>query len=126
MQIKTRELLNGNYDFFELENWLEEVKKENMTVGEILQIFIENFSVEDIVYLLDAYHMPKKEIEEMLKKYDNANPKLDELKFINDMAIKYSVDKETIIRRIHEVRMLKNWKYKAKKLKIGKNSCIKW
>lgn len=120
MEIKARELLKGNYSFIELENWLEEAKEEKMTVSEILQIFIENFSVEDIVYLLDAYRMPKKDIEEKIKIYDNNSLKVDELKFVDDLALEYSVDKETIIRRIHEVRMLKNLEIQSKKTKNRK------
>lgn len=115
-----------------LENWLKINQDENMTLEEWINIFRE-FSEEERNYLITAKILPIEEIEAAIKYYDGFNfpVVVDELTFINNLARKYSVDKNTIIKRIRQVRMIneiensqikpkKRKKEKKKNRKIGK------
>lgn len=58
--------------------------------------------------------MPLNEITEMIFIYDNVWPKIDELKFINDLCKKYNATFKTIIERIQSVRKIINYQQKVK------------
>ena len=68
--------------------------------------------------------MPLIEIKKDLDIYDKSFPKLDELKFIDNLQIKYNQSKENVILRIKQVRTIikyekeleKSNKIKSKKL----------
>lgn len=64
----------------------------------------DNLSLKDLEYLVDAYLMPFDEINKHIDRYDSSHPKLDAMKFVNELASTYNVDKDKIIRRIQEVR----------------------
>lgn len=57
-------------------------------------------------YLTAAYIMPYDEIAEEIKEYDNSKPKMDELKFLRNLELKYEQSRLAVIRRIREVRRL--------------------
>lgn len=61
---------------------------------------------QEINYLTAAYSMPRAEIAKRIKEYDESSPKMDEMKFVSDMAKKYRRSSKSVIRRIQEVRSL--------------------
>lgn len=114
LKVKVSDLLETRkYNFSEIEKWIEETDLQNTSSKELLQMFVEEFDITDIIYLIDAYRMPKNEIEEALDIYDNSKIPLDEISFVNHLATKYSVDIATIIRRIQEVRYIKKVEKKS-------------
>lgn len=44
-----------------------------------------------------------------LKDYDSSHPKLDELKFVNDLCERYGVGRNAIIQRIQDVRKINRY-----------------
>ena len=54
-----------------------------------------------------AIAMPRKEVEEAITMYDTSSPKMDELKFVQDLADKYNVRRSDVIVRIQYVRRMK-------------------
>ena len=66
----------------------------------------ECLSYSDWQYFNKACFLPFDEIESELIKYDKSSPKMDELRFVNDLSKKYNVDIETIISRIKEIRQI--------------------
>jgi len=90
-----------------LENWLKINQYENMTLTEWINVF-SNFSEEERDYIIIAKILPKEEIESAIRYYDGFNfpVVVNELTFINNLAKKYSIDKNTIIQRIRQVRMI--------------------
>ena len=53
-----------------------------------------------------AIVMPKKEIEVALEEYDSSHPKMDAVKFVNELAKKYDVKRNDVILRIQYVRRI--------------------
>lgn len=104
--IKIRNIKKTTYSYMELEQWLEENKSTGASIGEMFDFFSKKFSAEDIVYLMDAYRIPKKEIEKYLDMYRRSHPKHDELDFIYNLAKLYKTDEQTIIRRIQEINII--------------------
>ena len=48
-----------------LEDWLKDNYPDNITDNEILSYFMNNFTNKhDILYLIEAYFLPKEDIEE--------------------------------------------------------------
>ena len=108
--INIKNIKNTTYSYMELEEWLEKNKDTEASIDEMFDFFSKKFSAEDIVYLMDAYRMPKKEIEYYLSMYRSSKPKCDELIFVHNLAKLYKTDEKTIIRRIQEIIMIKNEK----------------
>ena len=84
----------------------------------------DNLSLKDLEYLVDAYLMPFDEINKHIERYDSSHPKLDAIKFIDELVSTYNVDKDKIIRRIQEVRNINKvikleQNNKTKRLMIG-------
>ena len=50
------------------------------------------------------------EISKEVDRYDSSSPKLDELKFVDDLSKKYNVEIFMIIRRIKDVRKINQFK----------------
>ena len=53
-----------------------------------------------------AKAMPKREIEVAIREYDASEHKMDELKFVRDLADKYGVERGDVILRIQYVRRI--------------------
>ena len=110
----------------ELEEWLEKNYRQNNSNDESAQKIFDNFeNTEDIDYLIDAYLMPKKEIEKALENYDNHKFPfvMDELKFIDDLSEQYDMDRQSIVKRIIDVRemnIIENMILEDKKVKKRK------
>ena len=95
-------------EYLYLENWLKEHTNDLMTPSYFLdELTLLNES--QIQYIIMAYMIPRIEIEKEIDYYDSCNiiSKPDELQFISSLADKYGVEKETIIRRIRQVRIMK-------------------
>ena len=69
-------------------------------------ITIEILSIDDWEYFNVACIIPLNELQQDLEKYDNSSPKMDELKFVEDLMKKYNVSKEIIKFRIRQVRKI--------------------
>lgn len=91
----------------ELENWLKSNIQNTMSLEDLIEI-LWNFSKEEREYIIMANQMPKEEIEKSIEYYDSFKglERLDELKFVNDLAQKYSTDRNNIIKRIQQVRSI--------------------
>lgn len=101
--INIKGLKKTTYSYMELEEWLEENKKVEASIDEMFDFFSKKFSLEDIIYLMDAYRMPRKEIEYYLNIYRRNKPKCDELDFVYNLSKLYKVSDKDIIRRIQEI-----------------------
>ena len=47
-------------------------------------------TIEESEYLYEVYLMPIEEISKEIKRYDSSHPRLDELKFVNDLCERYN------------------------------------
>lgn len=104
--ISIKNIKKTTYSYMELEQWLEENKTQEASIDELFDLFLKKFSIEDVIYLIDAYRMPRKEIENYLDMYRRSHPKHDELDFIYNLAKLYKTDQKTIIRRIGEINII--------------------
>lgn len=106
-----------------LEKYIKENANIHMTLSEFIKI-IANFSEEERNYIIIARLLPKEEISKAINYYDGQNfpIKVDELSFINSLSNKYSVDKNTIIKRIYQVRIINKFEKNQNKnqLKVKK------
>lgn len=66
----------------------------------------ENEHEQRINYMTAACIMPKTDISEYIKKYDEQFPKVDTVKFISELCKFYHQNEKAVIRRIQEVRKL--------------------
>lgn len=106
MNLKQREAQREEYLY--LENWLKEHTNDLMTPSYFLdELTLLNES--QIQYIMMAYMIPRVDLEREIDYYDSHNflSKPDELKFVSSLAQKYGVDRETIIKRIRQVRIMK-------------------
>lgn len=62
--------------------------------------------------------MPIEQISRAIKMYDSSSPKLDAVKFVDDLCERYGVDRETIVKRIQNVRRINKY---LKENNIGLN-----
>ena len=106
MNLKQREVQAQEY--INLENWHKEHTNDTMTPSYFLDE-LTLFNESQIQYIIMAYMIPRIEIEKEIDYYDSCNiiSKPDELQFISSLADKYGVEKETIIKRIRQVRIMK-------------------
>lgn len=89
------------------------MKKINISIEKMLElegckkntIPLTN-NIEELKYWIYSIKMPYEKIVKDIIRYDNSSPKMDELKFINDLQIKYNQSKENIILRIQQVRKI--------------------
>ncbi|MBQ9072736.1 MAG: hypothetical protein IJY25_06225 [Bacilli bacterium] len=93
-------------------------KLQAVLTGKISTEYDEQLSLEDWEYFDFACMLPIEEIMEALNDYDNSSPKLDELKFINSLAVKYNVSKYEIIRRIRDIRKINKFINESSKQKF--------
>jgi len=106
MNSKQREVKAQEYLY--LEKWLKEHTDDLMSPSNFLDE-LTLLTESQIQYIIMAYMIPKIEIEKYLDYYDNCNilSKPDAILFVKNLADKYSVEEETIIKRIRQVRMMK-------------------
>jgi hypothetical protein len=51
--------------------------------------------------------MPRNEIENAVLCYDKSKPKMDEIRFVSDLAKKYRTTTDMVVRRIRDIRRLR-------------------
>jgi len=66
-------------------------------------------TIEESEYLYEVYLMPIEGIYKEIKRYDNSCPKLDAVKFVDNLKEKYNVDRETVVKRIQNVRRINRY-----------------
>lgn len=66
-------------------------------------------TIEESEYLYEVYLMPIEDIYKEIKRYDNSCPKLDAVKFVDDLKERYHVDRETVVKRIQNVRRINRY-----------------
>ena len=66
----------------------------------------KNDHEQHINYLTAGNIMKYRDIKKALQLYDKSSPKMDEIKFINDLCKKYDQERVAVIRRIREVRKI--------------------
>lgn len=106
MNLKQREAQAEEYLY--LENWLKEHTDDLISPSNFLdELTLLNES--QIQYIIMAYMIPRADLEREINFYDNCNilSKPDELRFVSSLAEKYGVDKYSIIKRIRQVRIMK-------------------
>ena len=109
----------------ELENLIIELKNKYPEVneldlktlnavltGKISQDYDKALSLDDWRYFDEASIMPIEEINKALDFYDKSSPKLDEIKFIAELADRYNVTTYQIIDRIKDIKKINNYKEK--------------
>jgi hypothetical protein len=93
----------------EIENHLEKEKETGVLSYTSLSKLMHHNTVscDVLAKAIDlAKAMPKKEIEAAIQEYDASSPKMDELKFVRDLADKYGVGRGDVILRIQYVRRI--------------------
>ena len=118
-----------------IENELSKIKEKYsfqidlddvLNIEESLNFLYEKMSLEenitldlnDMEYFNRACLIPLEEISKEVERYDSSSPKLDELKFVDDLSKKYNVEIFMIIRRIKDVRKINKFKQKIDILAI--------
>ena len=98
-------------EMIRLEEWLIDNKDKTLTLSEYIEIFSKMTEVERN-YIMMAYLMPKKEIDAEIEFYDNQKIPIliTREEFISKLSMKYSVDIMTIVKRIHQIRMVNDAK----------------
>jgi len=66
----------------------------------------EVLTIEEWEYFNLACIIPFEKIQIELNKYDNSSPKMDEIKFIDDLSKNYNVNRNVIKTRIKQVRKI--------------------
>ena len=66
-------------------------------------------TIEESEYLYEAYLMPIEEISKEIKRYDNSCPRLDEVKFVDNLKERYNVDRRTVVKRIQNIRRINRY-----------------
>ena len=66
-------------------------------------------TIEESEYLYEVYLMPIEEISKEIKRYDSSSPKLDAVKFVDELCKRYNVDRETVVKRIQNVRRINRY-----------------
>lgn len=61
---------------------------------------------QEVNYATAATILKYQDMKKYIVAYDQSKPKMDELKFVNDICLKYGQERTTVIRRIQEVRLL--------------------
>lgn len=118
--INIKNIRKTTYSYLELEAWLEENKTLEVSIDEMFDFFLKKFSAEDIVYLMDAYRIPRKEIKYYLNLYYKSKSKYDERDFIYNLSKLYKTDEKTIIRRIKEIKIIEKEEKQLNKSKKRK------
>ena len=83
----------GEYNFAKLEGILGPKDNQNQLHKQALEL---------------AFVMPLGEMTKAIREYDESSPKMDELKFVKELAEKYNVKKGQVITRIQHVRRINN------------------
>jgi len=94
----------------ELESKLTDLLNSGKTREDAVILLMKGMTFEECVYILSAYMMPYDEIKDEINRYDVSKPKLDEIKFVNDLNRKYKCHKRVIIDRIQDVRKITQYK----------------
>jgi len=94
------------YKKMEVENEIKRLVSEGKTREEAVSLLIKEDDMKDANYIIEAYLMPIDEITEEINRYDNSYPRLDAVKFVNELCNKYNVDKKAVIERIRNVRVI--------------------
>lgn len=94
------------YRLIELEEKIEYLKKENKTYKEIVDVLKDDFDTKDIFYSL---FMPYDEISKEIENYDEKHTE-GALNLVNRLVKEYHYDKDTIIKRIQQVRKINKYK----------------
>lgn len=98
------------YKKMEVENEIKRLVSRGKTREEAVSLLIKEDDMKDANYIIEAYLMPIDEITEEINRYDNSYPRLDEIKFVNDLCNKYNVDKKAVVERIRNVRVINKHK----------------
>ena len=61
---------------------------------------------QDINYMAASYSMPFVQIKQAIKHYNDSSPRMDELVFVHDLCQKYGQERESVLRRIREVKRI--------------------
>lgn len=61
---------------------------------------------QDINYITASYSMPFPQMKAAIKRYDESSPKMDELVFVHELCQQYGQERESVLRRIREVKRI--------------------
>ena len=61
---------------------------------------------QDVNYMAASYSMPFLQIKEAIQRYNEEAPQADELIFINELCKQYGQERESVLRRIREVKRI--------------------
>ena len=112
MDVNFKRMVEIERDFLKSLNMYENRDKA------LTDMILKVKTIEESEYLYEAYLMPIEEISKEIKRYDSSSPRLDELKFVNDLCKRYNVDRRTIVKRIQNVRTVNRY-LKLKKMELN-------
>lgn len=61
---------------------------------------------QNINYMAASYSMPFVQMREAIRRYDSSSPKMDELVFVHELCQQYGQERESVLRRIREVKRI--------------------
>lgn len=61
---------------------------------------------QDINYMAASYSMPFVQMREAIRRYGSSSPKMDELVFVHELCVRYGQERESVLRRIREVKRI--------------------
>lgn len=61
---------------------------------------------QEINYMTASYSMPFVQMQKAIWRYDSSSPKMDELVFVHDLCVRYGQERESVLRRIREVKRI--------------------
>lgn len=59
---------------------------------------------QDIDYMTAAFRMPYTQLVKDIQRYDAASPRMNAVVFVNSLCKKYNADRDSVVRRVQEVR----------------------
>lgn len=113
---KKKRILMERYLY--LEEWLKDNYPSDMTDGEILSYFMNNFTNEhDILYLIEAYCLPKGDFSMEMLKNVRAPAGFNLGALLDTLSNKYSISKDDAFKRVKQIIAID--KVKSEKSKVN-------
>ena len=130
MELSTRQKVEIEMEFLkEINNGMtREQVLANLIVSTFEIVAKTEEPTKKLMYIYEAYQMPIDEISKEIKKYDSSSPKLDAVKFVDDICERYNVDRKIVVQRIQNVRKINKYireKNMMLKQKEEENNLIK-
>lgn len=110
-----------------LEEWLQDNYPSDMTDGEVLSYFMNNFTNKhDILYLIEAYCLPKGDFSmEMLKCASAGLLSINMNVLVDTLSNKYSISKSRALERVRQIIDIDKVKFEKSKVNGARKKLTK-